>query len=311
MADADYSLVPVEHDPFEGDHSLIAVDYDPFASEKFLSPAVADWARQGAQKDLGHIVDAAHSLATLPERTFQASENYRLGGDYNPAPIVEAATLPLGTGAIAGVPLRAGETALGSGVIKPTAGLDMDEAARLARAKDMGFRTQMPLYHGTGAAFDEFKPVPTDAKGWVSPGASLARSPEIANEFAEMAGQGRIGGLYWSDNARANPQVYKLFHRADNPAALTLTGNETHPQVVATLQDAFDRGHDAVMLRNYTSPGGRVGDIIIVKNANQLRSVNAAFDPAKRESGNLLAGIAGALPVAGLAAGATDRDESE
>lgn len=34
------------------------------------------------------------------------------------------------------------------------------------------------------------------------------------------------------------------------------------------------------MLRNYTSREGRTGDIMIVKNRNQLRSVNAAFDPA-------------------------------
>jgi hypothetical protein len=48
------------------------------------------------------------------------------------------------------------------------------------------------------------------------------------------------------------------------------------------------------MLRNYTSPGGKVGDILVVRDPAQLRSPFAQFDPAKRNSRNLLAGIAGA-----------------
>lgn len=161
--------------------------------------------------------------------------------------------------------------------------LAMDEASRLARAASMGFRTKMPLYHGSDVTFDAFRSVPTSADGWVSPGVSTALDPEIANEFAAAR----------RDNAQASPQVHKLFHRTDNPALLTLSGDETHPQVVATLRDAFDRGHDAVMLRNYTSPGGKTGDIIIVKDANQLRSPQAAFDPLRRESAHLLAGLGG------------------
>lgn len=91
----------------------------------------------------------------------------------------------------------------------------------------MGFYTGMPLYHGSGKSFDEFKAVPTNLDNLVSPGVSVALDPQIANEFAA--------------NARANPQVYKLLHRAENPASLKLSGDEGHAQVVATLRDAFDR----------------------------------------------------------------------
>jgi hypothetical protein len=49
------------------------------------------------------------------------------------------------------------------------------------------------------------------------------------------------------------------------------------------------------MLRNYTSPGGRSGDILVVKDPAQLRSPNAKFDPAKRNSNDLSASIAGLL----------------
>jgi hypothetical protein len=174
--------------------------------------------------------------------------------------------------------------------------LAMDKASRTgsAKGKSMGFRDNMPLYHGSGQSFDEFKAVPTDARNLQSPGVFAALDPQIANEFAVSRG-----------NERTNPQVYKLLHRADSRGVLKLDGGEPHHEVVATLRHAFDRGHDAVLLKNYTSPGGKTGDIIIVRDANQLRSVNAAFDPAKRNSGNLLAGIAAAAPasIAGHAAG--------
>jgi hypothetical protein len=157
----------------------------------------------------------------------------------------------------------------------------------MARAKDMGFRTDMPLYHGSGADFTAFRAVPTTAKGMETPGVSLALDPALASSFA-------------LDSELANPQVYKVFHRAEKPAQLRLDGRESHGAVVATLRDAFEAGHDAVMLRNYIKPGTPTKqDIVIVRDANQLRSPNAAFDPAKKNSSGLLAAAVGA-PSAGV-----------
>jgi hypothetical protein len=101
----------------------------------------------------------------------------------------------------------------------------------------------------------------------------------MANEDAAARGSGQN-----------NPQVYPLFHRAERPTSLTLDGSETHGEVVATLRDAFDAGHDAVMIRNYSTPGGLTGqNIIIVRDANQHRSPNAVFDPARKFEPDLLA----------------------
>lgn len=100
------SLVPVDHDPFNGETSnlqLAPVDYDPFAAEKFANPAVKG---------------VIGSLATLPQRAIQNSQYSLDTGHYDPGPTLEAATLPMGTGAIAGVPVRAGEAVLGSGAIR-------------------------------------------------------------------------------------------------------------------------------------------------------------------------------------------------
>ncbi|MEY9239164.1 hypothetical protein ABIF68_006784 [Bradyrhizobium japonicum] len=65
------------------------------------------------------FMDVAGSLGTLPIRLREAMDRYSQTGEYDPAPVLEAATLPMGTGAIAGVPLRAGEAVLGAGAIRP------------------------------------------------------------------------------------------------------------------------------------------------------------------------------------------------
>lgn len=46
----------------------------------------------------------------------------------------------------------------------------------------------------------------------------------------------------------------------------------------------------AVVLNNYTTPSGKGGErAIVLRNTNQLRSINAAFDPARAHEPNLLA----------------------
>jgi len=179
-------------------------------------------------------------------------------------------------------PIRSGEALLGAGPVRRPLAMDLE--ARLARANDMGFFTEMPLYHGSGNAFDAIRSVPTDAPGRVLPGVSLSLNPEIASEFAAKA-EGRGLGEH--------PQVYQLLHRAEHPARLKWSKDESFEAVSATIRDAFDRGHDAVIIQNYTTAGGKMGDILIVRDGNQLRSVNAAFDPAKRDSNNLLYGLGG------------------
>jgi hypothetical protein len=84
---------------------------------------------------------------------------------------------------------------------------------------------------------------------------------------------------------------------------LELTGDEKNHEIAATLSKAWDDGFTSVLMRNYTTPGGKTPrDILIVRDPAQLRSPFAQFDPAKRNSRDLLASIAG-LPVAAGVAG--------
>ncbi|MFI5014540.1 MAG: hypothetical protein ACHQAY_19575 [Hyphomicrobiales bacterium] len=171
-----------------------------------------------------------------------------------------------------------------------------DQAAKWARAREMGFQTDMPLYHGTASDISAFDP----AKLGSNTGTALAklgvwstRAPELAGVFAERAAARGSG---------SGQSILPLVHRADNPAQLTLKGSEHPLSVAETVRDAFDRGHDAVWIKNFSTRSGPT-QLLVVKNPNQLRSRFAKFDPAERDSPDLLAGL-GALGVgaAGLAA---------
>lgn len=159
--------------------------------------------------------------------------------------------------------------------------LPMDEASRMARARAMGFYTDMPLYHGTSAEFRAFDPARrgrmTQAES-AREGVWLTTDPQLADLYARESAS-RVGGY---------PQVYPLLHRAQRPAKLQLSGHESEGQVAATLAHAWDQGFDAVMV---LSPNNKPR--LVVKNEAQLRSPFAAFDPAKKDSRDLLAGVAG------------------
>jgi hypothetical protein len=74
------------------------------------------------------IEGAIGSLATLPQRAFAASEQMRTEGPYNPAPAIESALLPMGTGAVAGVKAAPSEAVFGAGLTRKVKGAPTAEA---------------------------------------------------------------------------------------------------------------------------------------------------------------------------------------
>jgi hypothetical protein len=85
------------------------LDYAPYGVG---SPAES----AGAPSGMGALLGGAYNyVGDLAKRAFGASEQMRQGGSYNPAPIVEAAMLPM-TGAVAGT--GPGGFAMGAGPIK-------------------------------------------------------------------------------------------------------------------------------------------------------------------------------------------------
>lgn len=103
------------------------------------------------------LMGAYHGLGDLAKKAIGSSEMMRQTGVYNPAPMVEAAMLPMGTGAIAGVPLRGGEAVLGSGFLR---GKMPDAPKELYHVVGPDYRqgdALRSLYARKGeAAYDEF-----------------------------------------------------------------------------------------------------------------------------------------------------------
>jgi len=158
-------------------------------------PKAINWfgeqARKPQEEAMADVVAAPGAVAKaayeytgdLAKRNFESAEKLSRTGVYDPAPVLEAATLPMGTGAIAGVPLRAGETALGAGILRPT--------------------KELPLtggYHGTIAKnnFKKFKQSDVDL------GTHFADDPDVAVQYALGSTMG-FEGL--TEGARTIPVV--------------------------------------------------------------------------------------------------------
>jgi hypothetical protein len=144
----------------------------------------------------------------------------------------------------------------------------------------------MKLYHGTNQDLKEFK-LSEGGKVSGSPVGSISvastQDKDVAQTYANEAAA-KYGG---------QPNVIELVHRAERPAKIELNGDELNHEMAATVQQAWDDGKDALMLTNYNVGKGKKGTVILVKDPSQLRKKGAKFDPRKKFSPELLAGVGG------------------
>jgi hypothetical protein len=119
-----------------------------------------------------------------------------------------------------------------------------------------------------------------------------------------LLGEEGVWGYYGTSTRRAPaaPGTIEVMHRADRPVSVDVAGSQEH-QILGTLRHAWEQGYEAVLLKNYTMPDRKVRDILVVRDAAQLRDPKAKFDPRKRDSANLKASFGGAGLI-GLGAGA-------
>lgn len=142
-----------------------------------------------------------------------------------------------------------------------------ENAARLARAEELGFDTSRIYYHGTKSDFPAFEPSRNSSDSFIGlmdggagkrqratygPGVYVSRTPDRANDFAGI----------W-DEAPEGGNVVPIFIRRGK--FKPTIGNE-----------------------------GRVVD------PRDVRSIFARFDPAKANSPELLAGLTVGLPVSAV-----------
>jgi GNAT superfamily N-acetyltransferase len=173
--------------------------------------------------------------------------------------------------------------------VEEMSGLPMDAVSRKERAKYMGFDTSQSFFHGTNAEFDEFIPSET---GVLGPGIYTTKSKVQA---------GKYGDTIKEINVKADkPISSKPFLEGDaEKISSQLDGflvddYKTPYENWVNIKQSFgadkatevfkNAGYDALEHKNY----------IIPFDPKNIRSVNAAFDPSKKESANLLAGVGAA-----------------
>ncbi|TWT11708.1 hypothetical protein [Reyranella sp. CPCC 100927] len=81
------------------------------------------------------------------------------------------------------------------------------------------------------------------------------------------------------------------FYRSTRQGSLDAKGLSPE-ELQSSLLGAWDAGFDSAKVLNYTAPGSKAPETVtVVRNKNQLRLPTARFDPAKKDSANLLAGL--------------------
>lgn len=185
--------------------------------------------------------------------------------------------------------------------------LPMDEASRLARAKEMGFDTSKTYYHGTNTpesgfeSFDLNRP-PKGADETVSPrgAAFLTENPKFASNFASI--RSKPGAVIPTHVSVAktfdyeNPEHVKALIEALPANSRFKTAQ--HADLKSGDWEALEDGKvmDAIRSLGFDSMHIKEAGTknLAVFDPSKIRSKFAEFDPAKKDSSHLSAGVAGA-----------------
>ena len=185
--------------------------------------------------------------------------------------------------------------------------LPMDNASRMARADEMGFDTSQQYLHGASkggyndtadiSAFDPEKI--GDKWGQDRDGFFFTTDPNEANYYAttDSIGNNVDGGAVYPTYQRSEKQLV-----IDSLNDLDLAGEGKvaywDGRYEELTKKAKEGGYDSIKLIDRGAYENKMDEMIVSLDPSNIRSVNAAFDPAKRSSSNLLAGTAAATPIA-------------
>jgi len=185
--------------------------------------------------------------------------------------------------------------------------LPMDEASRMARAKEMGFDVDEIKYHGTApsiysddqfsADITTFKP---SVKGQLGVGVYVAPDVRKANKFA-LAGEVNRGDFNPNKAVPKGGSILPVYTRSSNPASYgQMRDVQYQLEDVSGYNDLSQRGTTGLSERGFT--GVRTGSEENVFDPSNIRSTFARFDPRLSGLKNLSAGVVGGVPIAGLLA---------
>ncbi len=171
----------------------------------------------------------------------------------------------------------------------------MDEASRMARARNMGFDIDAPLYHGTDQNIGAFR----TNDGWYGNGVYATRSPQQAEYYTRRTAAQASGGQEPAPNimplvarGRLAPvEEYQALVRENMPRGKWTKAGEDNA-VRRAQQELERRGYAGV-------DAGGLDEEVVIFDPSNVRSRFAAFDPKRTGESDLLAGTAIAAPVVG------------
>lgn len=270
-----------------------------------LVDSLVNIATSPAKLAYGMVAEPYNALARLGDNFVTDDGRLGLPNPQNPENQTDMATLLMtGFGSNAFRGGRPGVVSSGpvASAERVSPELPMDHASRLARAREQGFDTDKVWYHGSNsgsalaAGFDagaEIHALRPSANGELGPGVYLAPDQEFADYFARG-----VSGRYEDGSA-----VYPVYVRGRlmpfDEYMETLYGTpyqpaETHAQRVA--QAAQDKGY-----AGFGMTGVGLESQIAVFDPSNIRSVNAAFDPANASKNGLLLSDTGRPSLLGSA----------
>lgn len=247
-----------------------------------LSPAMPGMVRSGLQGLADAVTKGIPDLVNM--RTAPSAQ-----------PGVNTLT-PDSLGALMGMPAAgvAPAGAVATGAVRRAA-LPMDEASRMARAAEQGYDLGRPLYRGT-VNRGEKSAAPSFEAGR---GVFMTDSPDVADIFRYPR---EYGEVLFDENPG---DLQELYARVKNPLVLDERtaqrfSDDTAFQV-QVMKEAAAKGHDGIVAPNVKEGVGDTterGTTVVAMNPNQVRLRTAAFDPAKKDSADLLASRSPGYPLA-------------
>lgn len=187
----------------------------------------------------------------------------------------------------------------GGGGAKVGNALDVSQAARIARAQEMGFDTSKTWYHGTPQkGIDAFDATKTGRQ--TGDGVWLTDSYDYAHHMAGRGGQ--VHELYLRPGKSVSANIAEETQRAiDNNYIDMPPGSTNYEKQMAffgeegpdlAVRHMLADGVDSVMLKDFWDlplQQDNLSTAMFVRDPSNIRSVNAAFDPSQSGSANLLA----------------------
>jgi len=201
------------------------------------------------------------------------------------------------------------------------------------RAKAMGYNLNNPVYHGTGADIKAFDPLLADTRrktGTPTGSIVVTNNPEVANTYANQRNTllndafsakqldysegGNVIPMYLRENKGItfNPRQtmpsyehYGVFGHKNYKPYWNDLYDPRFPEQQTTnefAELALAKNKDTATIKNIldnATPSTAKGNTTFVFKPELLRSQFAAFDPARVNENDLLAGVM-AIPVSGI-----------